>query len=140
MSLSSSRAEMVSHDVRIDVDEAEVLRTLERPYARWVAESREDDLHSGGPQDEFAIAGYPSLPQVLRTATLLNLVVARYLVGELLRPLTWDGVQDIKYWLDDVVDCSFDGARLTLKGRCYSRRAEPAIPAIRSQRSSSSRA
>lgn len=121
MSLSSARADMTKHRFRIELDETEVLRRLAGPYERWVDDSKVDDETSGAPQDELARCGYPPLSEVLRSPTLLDLVMASYLRSELFRPLTGDRVSAIQFWLDYVDACSFDGNRLTLQGTCYSK-------------------
>ncbi|WP_256079484.1 hypothetical protein [Massilia sp. YIM B04103] len=121
MSLSSSRATMISHAFSFKINAADLIDYLEPAYLRWMAESREDDAQYGEPQDDLAKAGYPGLGELLKNAALSQLVLGYYLLHETLGTLTWDGATPIRYWLDEVTLCQMEGAFVRLSGVCYSR-------------------
>lgn len=120
MSLSSARSMMKKRNFEICFDAAELTRGLESAYASLVKDLRQDDLECGAAQDGLASAGYPSLNQVLLSPSLLRLVIGNYLFAELIAaqgPI--DGVLP-RFWSDEVISCSLDGAAVSIKGICYS--------------------
>lgn len=121
MSLSSSRATLTRHSFEVKAEAAALIRFLEPAYAAWVTESKQDDELCGGPQDELAKAGYPTLQQLVNAPKLLALVLGHYLLEEFLGKLTGDGSEPIEYWLDLVTRCNSDGQFIYLHGFCYSR-------------------
>lgn len=121
MNLSSSRAAMRQHTFVVSVPADDLVKYLEPAYSAWVVESKRDDETCGGPQDELAEAGYPSLSKLIEAPLLLELVVGNYLLKELLGKLTWDGSSPIEYWLDQVTECRADENLIRLIGICYSK-------------------
>lgn len=119
ISLSSARVGMRRHSFVFTIDAKRMIEFLEPAYAAWVRESKRDDELCGEPQDVLAQAGYPDLLALVETPELLQLVLG-YLEGEFLGKLTWDGVSQIKYWLDNVTGCSGNDKVLKLSGICYS--------------------
>jgi hypothetical protein len=124
MSLSPARSTMIRHSFVLSMN-AEPITELVAPfYTAWVEDSRSDDEICGSPQDELAHAGYPSLIEVLRVPELTELVFGHYLLDHWLRPVTWDGVASIKYWMDSVTSCKMVGDHLELQGGCFSKASD----------------
>lgn len=124
MSLSSARAKMVQHAFILSMKAEPIVEFVEPFYAAWIADSRRDDEICGSPQDELARAGYPSLMEVLRTPGLTELVFGHYLLGDWLRPFTWDGIAPIEYWMDAVTSCKVVDDHLELHGVCFSKSSD----------------
>lgn len=121
MNLSSARATMIGHSFVLSANAETIAEFVEPFYTAWIAESRRDDELCGSPQDELARAGYPPLFEVLRSPELTQLVFGHYLLGDWLRPFTWDGIARIKYWMDSVTSCKVAGDNLELHGVCFSK-------------------
>lgn len=121
MSLSSARSTMIRHSFELSTKAEPIAELVEPFYAAWVEDSRRDDEICGSPQDELANAGYPSLMEVLLAPELTELVFGHYLLDHWLRPITWDGVACIKYWMDSVTSCKMVGDHLELQGVCFSK-------------------
>lgn len=121
MSLSSSRADMLRHGFVLTISADLLSAYIEPTYAAWVADSRIDDEKSGSPQDELAEAGYPDASELVKSPSLLRLVIGSYLLDDVLGKLTWDRKSPIEYWLDSVTDCEVMGNEILLSGVCYSR-------------------
>jgi hypothetical protein len=121
MSLSSARSTMTRHTFVLSMKAEPIAELVEPFYTAWVEDSRRDDEICGSPQDELARAGYPSLMEVLRKPELTELVFGHYLLGHWLRPVTWDGVACIKYWMDSVTSCKMVGDHMELQGVCFSK-------------------
>jgi hypothetical protein len=121
MDLSSSRSTMAKHSFVVTARAIDLIQCLAPAYSAWLDESRADDEDCGGPQDELAEAGYPSLEQVLKAPQLLRLVVGHYLLRDLLVKFTWDGSSPIEYWFDQATECHLDDQVVQISGVCYSR-------------------
>ena len=123
MSLGSSCGMMNRNRFEVAIEPSALIDFLEPAYLEWVEESKRDDEQCGGPQDELAEAGYPTLKQLLEHPDLLELVLGHYLLQKFLRELTWNGSEPIEYWLDLVTDCYLDKGIIHLCGDCYSKRS-----------------
>jgi hypothetical protein len=121
MSLSSSRSTMTKHSFTVTYSATALIEQISSAYALWVDESKADDRLRGEPQDELALAGYPSLAQLLKMPSLAELVIGNYLLQESLGIHTGDGNRPINYWFDQVTKCEVDGNKVRLLGICYSR-------------------
>lgn len=121
MNLSSARKNMVKHSFSVTIPKDALIQAIEPLYLAWVAESKEDDLICGGPQDELAEAGYPDLNELIKSPDLMDLVFGSYLQRELFEAFLPPNIDSIRYWFDDIVGCSYDGRVITLTGICYSK-------------------
>lgn len=120
MSLSSSRSTMNRHSFTVAYWTAPLVEHLASPYALWVDESKADDKTCGAPQDDLALAGYPSLKELLETPSLAELVIGYYLLRDSLAAFTWDGRSPVKYWFDQVTKVEVEEGIVRLHGTCYS--------------------
>ena len=84
LSLSSARSTMEKHEFILAYSVEEVEDKLKQKYAKWCVESKADDEQCCSPQDELAIAGYPSLVEVIRDSQLLHLVIGGYLFEDIM--------------------------------------------------------
>lgn len=128
MSLSSARAAMQQHEFVLAIQAQSLVSFLQPAYSAWIADSRADDVAAGSPQDELGLAGYPTLSKLLEAPKLLELVIGRYLVQELVGKLCWDGFSPIEYWLDRTTGCHVEGDTVYLSGFCFSRATDEAEP------------
>jgi len=120
MNLSSAREKMIRHSFVLSANAETIAEFVEPFYTAWFVESRRDDEACGSPQDELANAGYPPLFEVLRSSELTELVFGHYLLDDWLKPFAWDGIAQIKYWIDSVTSCKVVGDHLELHGICFS--------------------
>ena len=113
---------MMPHTFALSINAVAIASLLEPLYATLVGELSEDDERCGGPQDALAIAGYPTLSDVLKVPELTELVLGRYLRHDWLDRFTWDGVAPTKYkyWLDEITHCEIAGGQIILSGVCFS--------------------
>lgn len=121
MSLSAARTGMKRHSFVFVIGTVRLVEFLTPAYEAWVEGSKRDDAICGGPQDDLAIAGYPPFSCLVENPDLLQLVLG-YLQTDFLEKLTWDGVTEIEYWLDEVTGCESDKQRVVLTGICYSKK------------------
>lgn len=111
---------MTPHTFLIGVNSELLVEVLAPTYATWVTESKKDDDIFGSPQDALAEANYPELAQLIKTPSLLELVIGHYLLHDFLGKLTWNEERQIEYWLDTVSSCHIEGHLVYLSGTCYS--------------------
>ncbi len=121
MSLSSSRGNMKRHSFEIQLSSQSIIELMSEEYQQWVKESKEDDKQMGSPQDELAIAGYPSIENLLANEGLTQLVFGEYLIRELLEKCTWDKKSEINFWFDSCKKTALNGSEITFHGICYSK-------------------
>lgn len=120
MSLSSSRQGATCHQVTVAIRPDAMVDFLTPSYEAWVAESKQDDDQIGKPFDALALAGYPSLHDLISMPDILGDVLSSYLLADFIGRLTWNGSQPIQYWLDSFTRCEAHGGLIYLHGTCYS--------------------
>jgi hypothetical protein len=133
MSIHRADAGYVSRlfELRVPVDD--LITVMERLYAAFVREMKEDDDLTGEAITELANAGYPAtIRDLLAHPEALDIVMGDYLVTEFLTAISWPTVHEPRHWYlgpksdHHRTSCTLDGGDVVFAGQCVTRADAPA--------------
>ncbi|WP_020399150.1 hypothetical protein [Kordiimonas gwangyangensis] len=113
-------------ELTISVDNFAFL--MDRTYADFVRDIREDDELTGEPFAELAAAGYPpTIRQLMEHPDALNTVMGDHLVTDLLSAVSLPEVKEPRHWYltprngEHPTQCRLVGANIIFSGFCITR-------------------
>lgn len=117
-----------SFELTIAVDDFALL--MERTYADFVRDMREDDELNGEPLADLAAADYPpTIRQLMEHPSALNTVMADHLITDFMSAISLPKVEEPRHWYltprngEHPTLCRLGGGNVVFSGFCLTREA-----------------
>jgi hypothetical protein len=122
MGLSSGKEKMQKHQFELRISVNEFIKEMNEIYSNWVLKSKKKDNLLNEAPDEITKAGYPKIEEIIKDKELLELAFNTYLSQEVFNNMKKNFFVKVKYWIDWIESCSFDGKDIIYRGICYSKK------------------
>jgi len=128
MSLHRADAGYSSKPFELRIATRDLVTVTARPYARFVAEMKEDDEITGDPVPALLEAGYPAtITELLQHAAALDVVMGTYLIGDFLNAIQPEDTEQPTCWYATSMGesqrtrCALEGDTVIFSGLCICR-------------------